>query len=147
MRIPADHNTQRVRYGRKDPPTEKEIEQGEAQRAYTLRRAKEIEEEDQRQRSLEFATGERAPPNNHSQDARIAYLSDRIHGNARASGGHAQPSGEANGSGLSPFIYRYYSSTPDRISIIRVVHDGIATGIHTKTQSTNFTYTHMYAQV
>lgn len=101
-----------MRYGRKDPPTEKEIEQGEAQRAYTLRRAKEIEEEDQRQRSLEFATGERAPPNNRSQDARIAYLSDRIHGHARASGGHAQPSGEAKGSGLSPFIYRYYSSTP-----------------------------------
>jgi hypothetical protein len=108
-----------VRYGRKDPPTEKEIEQGEAQRAYTLRRAKEIEEEDQRQRSLEFATGERAPPNNDSQDARISYLSDRIHGHARAlggharaSGGHAQPSGEAKGSGLSPFIYRYYSSTP-----------------------------------
>jgi len=138
-----------VRYGRKDPPTEEEIGKGEAQRAYTLRRAKEIEEEDQRQRSLEFATGEREPPNNHSQDARIAYLSDRIHGraDARPSGGHAHPSGEAKGSGLSPSIYRYYSSTPDQISIIQVVQDGIATGIHTKKQSTNFTYTHMYAHV
>ena len=94
-----------MRYGRKDPPTEKEIEKGEAQRAYTLRRAKEIEEEDQRQRSLEFATGERSSPNNRSQDARIAYLSDRSHGHARPSDGHAQPSGEANGSGLSPVIY------------------------------------------
>ena len=93
-----------LRYARKEIPTEEEIRKGEAQRAYTLSRAKEIEEEDQRQRSLEIATGgHRRAPNDQSHDARIAYLADRVHG--RSTGGPTpappqQPrAGEATGQG------------------------------------------------
>jgi hypothetical protein len=70
-----------VRYARDTPPTEEEILKGEAQRAYTLSRALEIEEEDQRLRSLEIATGvHQGTSSDQGQDARIAYLADRIHG-------------------------------------------------------------------
>ena len=70
-----------LRYARTDAPTEAEIQRGEAERAHTLERAKEIEMEDQRQRSLDIATGgiSRAP-GQHGQNAQIAYLADRVHG-------------------------------------------------------------------
>ena len=93
-----------VRYARNVPPTEEEIRKGEAQRAYTLARAKEIEEEDQRQRSLEIATGvHRGTPSGEGQDARIAYLADRVHGRSASTPPPQppgqKPAGEATGQG------------------------------------------------
>lgn len=70
-----------LRYARKVPPSDEEIRKGEAQRAFTLARAIEIEEDDQRQRSLETATGtHRREPSQDGQAARMAYLADRVHG-------------------------------------------------------------------
>jgi len=70
-----------LRYARKAPPSDEEIRKGEAQRAFTLARAIEIEEDDQRQRSLEMATGtHRREPSQDGQAARMAYLADRVHG-------------------------------------------------------------------
>ena len=93
-----------VRYARNVPPTEEEIPKGEAQRAYTLARAQEIEEEDQRQRSLEIATGvHRGTPGDQGQDARIAYLADRVHGRSASAPPPGQDpprqTGEATGQG------------------------------------------------
>jgi NADH:ubiquinone oxidoreductase subunit len=96
-----------LRYARKEPPTEPEIQKGEAQRAYTLARAKEIEEEDQRQRSLEIATGvvhrEEAGGNDDQARNNIAYLAGRVHSRgAGARSADAKPrtaSSEATGRG------------------------------------------------
>lgn len=97
-----------LRYARTTPPSEEEIRKGDAQRAYTLARAIEIEKEDQRQRSLEMAKGaHRREPSEQGQAARIAYIADRVHG--RASGAPAprpqpsthEPSSEGTGRGGS----------------------------------------------
>jgi hypothetical protein len=96
-----------LRYARKEPPTEAEVQKGEAQRAYTQARAKEIEEEDQRQRSLEIATGalqrEEAGGNADQTRNNIAYLAGRVHSRgAGAQSADAKPreaSGEATGRG------------------------------------------------
>jgi hypothetical protein len=96
-----------LRYARKEAPTEEEIKKGDAQRAYTLARAKEIEEEDQRQRSLEIATGgaRRGEGAGHADEARdnIAYLAGRVHSRgAGAKGAEVKPlkaPGESTGRG------------------------------------------------
>lgn len=46
-----------VRYARALPPTDQELRFGEAQRAYTQKRAVQIAEEDERLRSYEIAMG------------------------------------------------------------------------------------------
>ena len=86
-----------MRYARALPPTDEALRFGEAQRAYTLKRAGEIEKEDQRQRSYDIATG--MDMQQDSQDPML-FIQQAMRGDGGGGAEHSAsgPSGTASSS-------------------------------------------------